>query len=76
MPHVIVSAGEHKGRYVGPNYFGMRTNPALTSSPEIRLEGLPYSLWTQLEMARNYDAQKASEIQAGLKAIGIESEQR
>jgi len=76
MPRLIVSSGEHKGRYVGPNYSGLRTNPVLLASPEVKLPGTPYSLWTQEQMAAAYLEQKALEVQAELKALGLETEQR
>lgn len=71
---IRIAAGEHKGRYVGQNFYGLRTNPELLASPEVKLPGTPYSLFTQEQVANNYLDEKARQVQTELKALGLESE--
>ncbi len=71
---IRITSGEHKGRYVGPNFSGLRTNADLIANPEIKLSGTPYSLFVQEDAALNYIEVKALQVQSELKAIGLNSE--
>jgi hypothetical protein len=70
---IQVTTGDYQGRYVGPNFFGLRTNPILIASPEIKLPGKPYSLFTQEQAATNFPEAKALEVQAELRTLGFDS---
>ncbi len=74
MMKVRITTGDYAGRYVGPNFSGLRTNPSLLASPEVKLPGTPYSLFTQEQVANSYSEEKAVKVQAELKALGLGSE--
>ena len=69
---LIVSDGQHKGRYVGKNIFGARINPDLSKSPEIRISGNGHSLFVQLEAASHFSEWKALQLKRELNALGIQ----
>ena len=72
---IRISSGEYKGRYVGPTFGGLRTNPTLIKDPEVQVPGTSYFLYVQSEVATNYLQQDAAaQVQAELKSIGLDSE--
>jgi hypothetical protein len=71
---VKIVSGEYAGRFVGPHYMGLRTNPALLANPEVPVPGTPYYLFAQEAAATGYPQARAEQVQAELKAVGVESE--
>lgn len=67
-------SGEYVGRFLGQNFSGLRTTPELLENPEIPLNGTSYSLYAQEQFANLYFSSKAAQVQAELKALGIDSE--
>jgi hypothetical protein len=74
MKKVRVTSGPYKGRFVGPVFLGLRTNPVLYEDPEVQVDGTPYCLFAQEEAASQYFDEKAAKVQAQLKAVGLDSE--
>jgi len=71
---VKITSGPFAGRFIGPNIYGMVTNPMLREHPQIGLTGLPYSLYVQVQAATGFIETKAREVQAILKQNGLDSE--
>jgi hypothetical protein len=71
---VRITSEPYTGRYVGPTFSGLITNPALISNPPIMLTGSSYSAYVQEEPATNFFEHKAIDVQGELKKLGLNSE--
>jgi hypothetical protein len=72
---VRITAGEHKGRYVGMGFGnGLVTNPEVRKNPPVNVSGTNYALWTQERGATEFFEGNSAKVQAELKAAGYESE--
>jgi hypothetical protein len=69
---LLVSGGEHEGRYVGRNILGARVNPELLKTPEFPLPGTEYSLFVQRQAASHLSEWKALQVQGLLRTLGIQ----
>jgi len=74
MKRLIVSSGDYKGRYIGPNFSGLRTNPELLKTPEFPILGTGYSMYAQEGAAFSFIDANAINVQGELKKRGIETE--
>jgi hypothetical protein len=71
---LVVSSGEYKGRYIGPNIAGLVTNPELRANPQVPIPGATYSMYVQQQPATQFFEANVPRIQAELKNFGIETE--
>lgn len=71
----IKTAGEHQGRYLGPNFGGgYVSNPDVLKNPPIKIQGTKYSSHAWESGATEYFDHAAPAVQAELKAAGYDTE--
>jgi hypothetical protein len=75
MPKVKVMSGQFAGRFAGPVFSGLATNPAFLDDLPGKVEGIDdFVLYTSDRVATIYTHAKSDDAQARLRALGIESE--
>jgi hypothetical protein len=74
LKKLVVASGDYKGRYIGQNVFGVRTNPELLKIPEVPIVGTGYSMYAQEGAAIQFFESNLAHMQAELKKRGIETE--
>jgi hypothetical protein len=73
LKRLMVSSGEYKGRYIGQNIGGLRTNPELLKTPEVPIPGTGYSMYAQEGAAFRFNEANAINVQVELKKRRIDT---
>ena len=71
---IRIASGEHEGFYVGPMSSGLLTQQKADADKPLSLNGFSFLIYTQESAAIRFGSSVALQVQAELRAIGIDSE--